>query len=95
MSIDQDTVRRVARLAKLRMTDESVERSQASLNQILAWIDQLTEVDTSSVQPMFGVTKTAMPRRADVITDGGYPKDILLNAPEAAFDLFSVPKVVE
>jgi len=95
MSIDAATVRKVARLARIAEPEERIEPLARELNHILAWIEQLGEVDTDGVEPMTSVVERALPLREDVVTDGGDPARVLANAPKAARDFFVVPKVVE
>lgn len=95
MSVDIQTVRRVARLARIAVTDEEAERMSGELNAILGFVEQLDEVDVSGVEPMTSVTPMAMKKRADVVADGGKAVDIVANAPMADHDFFLVPKVVE
>ena len=95
MSVDEKTVRRVARLARLAIPEERLAPMAGVLNAILAWVEQLQELDTSSVEPMTSVRPMRLPRRQDVVTDGGYPADIVANAPRTEDNFFVVPKVVE
>ena len=95
MSVDAATVRRIAHLARIAVADEEVEHLQAELNAILAFVEQLSEVDVSGVEPMTSVTPMAMKKRADVVTEGGDPAIILRNAPATQDNFFLVPKVVE
>ncbi|KAA2235305.1 Asp-tRNA(Asn)/Glu-tRNA(Gln) amidotransferase subunit GatC [Salinarimonas soli] len=95
MSVDQTTVRRIARLARIAVTDEDVPHLQGELNAILAFVEQLGEVDVEGVEPMTSVTPMAMKKRQDGVTDGGYPDKIVRNAPATEDDFFLVPKVVE
>lgn len=95
MSVDSATVKRVARLARLKVRDEDVPRLAGELNSILAFVEQLNEVDVSKVQPLTSVVDQAMRMRDDVVTDGHYPKDVTRNAPASEDDFFMVPKVVE
>ncbi|OJW49155.1 MAG: asparaginyl/glutamyl-tRNA amidotransferase subunit C [Alphaproteobacteria bacterium 41-28] len=95
MSLDQETVKRIATLARLKLSDDRMGPMQQDLNRILHFIDQLNEVDTSSVEGMAGVNTPSMPFRKDVVNDGGYVDKILENAPEVACNMFVVPKVVE
>jgi aspartyl-tRNA(Asn)/glutamyl-tRNA(Gln) amidotransferase subunit C len=95
MSVDADTVRRIAHLARIAVAEEEVEHLQGELNAMLAFVEQLSEVDVTGVEPMTSVTPMAMRRRADVVTDGGIPDDIVKNAPAADDHFFVVPKVVE
>lgn len=95
MSLDPATVRRIARLARIRLDDADVPRLQTELNGILGWIEQLNEVDVEGVEPLAGAVQMALKMRADTVTDGGIRDAILANAPERAGDYFAVPKVVE
>ena len=95
MSVDNVTVKRVARLARIAVTDEQAEALKAELNVILGFVEQLNEVDVSGVEPMTSVTAMKMKMRDDVVTDGGYPEKVLANAPERAGEFYAVPKVVE
>ncbi|MBB5693824.1 Asp-tRNA(Asn)/Glu-tRNA(Gln) amidotransferase subunit GatC [Muricoccus pecuniae] len=95
MSLDLQTVRRVASLARLHLEEGEDQRLQAELNGILGWIEQLQAVDTSDVEPLSGAGGTAMPMREDVVNDGGRAEAVLANAPDRAGDFFAVPKVVE
>ncbi len=95
MSVDQNTVRRIARLARIAVTDEDVPHLQGELNAILSFVEQLDEVDVAGVEPMTSVTPMTMKKRADGVTDGGYPDQIVRNAPATEDNFFVVPKVVE
>ena len=95
MSVDQDTVRRIARLARIAIADDDVAHLQGELNAILAFVEQLNEVEVAGVEPMTSVTPMHMKKRRDVITDGGYPDKIVANAPATEDNFFLVPKVVE
>ena len=95
MSVDEATVRRVARLARIAVTDEEARRLQGELSGILDWVEQLREVDVEGVEPMTSVVKMAMKKRADVVTEGGDPRRILANAPMTENNFFLVPRVVE
>ncbi len=95
MSVDVKTVKRVARLARIAVSEEEANRMTGELNGILAWIEQLNEVDVAGVEPMTSVTPMAMKKRQDVVTDGGIPDQIVANAPEHEGHFFAVPKVVE
>ena len=95
MSIDAATVRKVARLARIAEPEARIEPLAQELNHILAWIEQLGEVDTDGVEPMTSAVERALPLRDDVVTEGGDPARVLANAPKAARDFFVVPKVVE
>jgi aspartyl-tRNA(Asn)/glutamyl-tRNA(Gln) amidotransferase subunit C len=95
MSIDVHTVRKVARLARIREPEERLEPLARELSAIMGWIEQLAEVDTDGVEPMTSVVAQALPMREDVVTDGGDSGVILANAPSSADGFFVVPKVVE
>jgi aspartyl-tRNA(Asn)/glutamyl-tRNA(Gln) amidotransferase subunit C len=95
MSVDAKTVRRVAHLARIAVDDDEIEHLRGELNAILAFVDQLAEVDVTGIEPMSSVTSMEMKKRADVVTDGGDAEAILKNAPVRDGDYFVVPKVVE
>ncbi|MGY8934512.1 MAG: Asp-tRNA(Asn)/Glu-tRNA(Gln) amidotransferase subunit GatC [Alphaproteobacteria bacterium] len=95
MSLDKETVRKIASLARLKVPDEELEAMAGELNNILEWIEQLREVDTEGVAPMTSVTVTVPALRADRVTDGGYVDLVLANAPEEVANFFVVPKVIE
>jgi aspartyl-tRNA(Asn)/glutamyl-tRNA(Gln) amidotransferase subunit C len=95
MAIDAATVRKVARLARIRVEEARVESLAAELSGILTWIEQLGEVDTDGVQPMASTEAVSLPMREDVVTDGGYPAKVLANAPKSDRNFFVVPKVIE
>jgi aspartyl-tRNA(Asn)/glutamyl-tRNA(Gln) amidotransferase subunit C len=95
MSVDNATVRRIARLARVAVADDEVEHLKGELNAMLAFVEQLSEVDVTGVEPMTSVTPMKMRERADEVTDGGIAADILKNAPARQDDFFMVPKVVE
>ena len=95
MSVDQNTVRRIARLARIAIADEDVPHLQDELNAILAFVEQLNEVEIEGVAPMTSVTPMPMKKRQDAVTDGGYPDKIVANAPATEDNFFLVPKVVE
>jgi aspartyl-tRNA(Asn)/glutamyl-tRNA(Gln) amidotransferase subunit C len=95
MSVDIDTVRRVARLARIAVSDEDAARMTGELNAILGFVEQLNEVDVTGVEPMTSVIPMEMKKRQDVVTDGNKPADIVANAPATAENFFLVPKVVE
>jgi len=95
MALDQETVRRIATLARINVPEENLEPLAGELNNILGWIEQLSEVDTDNAQPMTSVVETVAPQRADVVTDGGTPDKVLQNAPQAEGAFYTVPKVVE
>ena len=95
MSVDADTVRRIAHLARIAVADSEVENLRAELNAMLAFVEQLQEVNVAGVEPMTSVTPMAMKKRADVVTDGGIAGDVVKNAPATEDHFFLVPKVVE
>jgi len=95
MSVDRDTVRRIATLARIRVEEDELEPLSKELSSILNWIEQLNEVDTSDVPPMTSVEDMPMKKREDVVTDGFCTEDVLANAPEREGDFYAVPKVVE
>jgi aspartyl-tRNA(Asn)/glutamyl-tRNA(Gln) amidotransferase subunit C len=95
MSVDADTVRRIAHLARIAVADEEVEHLRGEINAILAFVEQLSEVDVAGVEPMTSVIPMEMKKRRDEVTDGEIPDDILKNAPAHDDHYFVVPKVVE
>jgi aspartyl-tRNA(Asn)/glutamyl-tRNA(Gln) amidotransferase subunit C len=99
VSLDAETVRRIAALARIRVKEEEVVRLQGELNHILAWIEQLAEVDTDGVEPLPGAMRMKLKMREDVVTEGDLHEAILANAPDRADNalgsFFAVPKVVE
>ncbi len=95
MSIDKDTARRVAYLARIDVAEADLERVAAELSGILGFMEQLREVDVDGVEPMTSVTPMALPWRDDRVTDGGQRARILANAPDTRMGYFAVPKVVE
>jgi aspartyl-tRNA(Asn)/glutamyl-tRNA(Gln) amidotransferase subunit C len=95
MSVDNDTVRRVAHLARIAVAEGEVENLRGELNAILAFVEQLGEVDVNGVEPMTSVTPMTMKTRQDQVTDGGIADAIIANAPAHEHHFFLVPKVVE
>ena len=95
MSVDKDTVRRIARLARLALEEERVEPMVQELNGILAWVEQLKEVDIEGVSPLTSVVEQRLKMREDVVTDGGNADALMINAPGGEDHFFVVPKVVE
>lgn len=95
MSVDAATVRRIAHLARIAVTDAEVPHLQGELNAILAFVEQLSEVDIDGVEPMTSVTPMAMTMRADVVDDGDIADAVVANAPAREDHFFVVPKVVE
>ncbi|KQY19182.1 Asp-tRNA(Asn)/Glu-tRNA(Gln) amidotransferase subunit GatC [Rhizobium sp. Root483D2] len=95
MSVDLATVKRVAHLARIAVTEEEAQRMTGELNGILGFVEQLSEVNVDGVEPMTSVTPMAMKKRVDEITDGNKAGDIVANAPNEDRNFFLVPKVVE
>lgn len=95
MSLDKATVAHIAALARIAVEDADLERMTHELGQIITWVERLGEVDTEGVPPMTSVTEMTLPRRDDVVADGGCADDVLANAPHTAHGFFTVPKVVE
>jgi len=105
MSLDRETVARIARLARLKVPEEDLTPLAGELSGILAWIEQLNEVDTANIEPMSSMSDVTLPQRTDKVTDGGIAEKVLANAPGGAVYIdpadkkaggfFTVPKVVE
>jgi aspartyl-tRNA(Asn)/glutamyl-tRNA(Gln) amidotransferase subunit C len=95
MSVDAETVRRVAHLARIAVAEDEIANLQGELNSILAFVEQLSEVNVNGVEPMTSVTPMAMKMRVDAVTDGDKPDDIIRNAPAHEDHFFLVPKVLE
>jgi aspartyl-tRNA(Asn)/glutamyl-tRNA(Gln) amidotransferase subunit C len=95
MSVDAKTVKRIGRLARIRIEAHEVEKYQGELNAILGFVEQLGEVDVTGVEPMTSVTPMQLRRREDKVTDGGYADKVVKNAPLTEDNFFMVPKVVE
>ena len=95
MSVDIDTVKRIAQLARIAVSEEEAQGLQGELNTILGWVEQLGELDVDDVEPMTSVVQVEMKKRQDVVSDGGIAGDIVANAPETEDHYFVVPKVVE
>jgi aspartyl-tRNA(Asn)/glutamyl-tRNA(Gln) amidotransferase subunit C len=95
MSVDAETVRRIARLARIAVAEDEVEHLQGELNTMLAFVEQLQEVDVAGVEPMTSVMPMAMKGRADEVTDGGNAEAVLANAPQSEDGFYMVPKVIE
>jgi aspartyl-tRNA(Asn)/glutamyl-tRNA(Gln) amidotransferase subunit C len=95
MSVDAATVKRIARLARIRIEENEIGSYQDELNAILGFVEQLQEVDVAGVEPMTSVTPMTLRRRDDLITDGSYAEKIVSNAPLSEDNFFMVPKVVE
>ena len=95
MSLDKETVAKVASLARIKMSDEELEKLAPTLSNIIQFVEQLAEVDTDNVEPLANVVDITLRLREDEITDGGIQKDVLANAPEELENFFVVPKVIE
>jgi aspartyl-tRNA(Asn)/glutamyl-tRNA(Gln) amidotransferase subunit C len=95
MSVDAETVRRVAHLARIAVAESEVEHLGGEINAILAFVEQLNEVDVTGIEPMTSVTPMAMAMRSDEVTDGGIAEAVMANAPAREDHFFLVPKVVE
>jgi len=95
MSIDKETVKKIASLSRIAITEAEADAFVPELNQILGWVEQLGEVDTSKVEPMTAVIPNKLRLREDVVTDGKIRDKILANAPVAEHGFFAVPKVIE
>lgn len=95
MHVDEKTVRRIAHLARIKITDDEAAGLESELSAILDWVEQLSEVDTESVEPMTRVVPISLKQREDIVKDGEKPNEIVANAPMSEDDFFVVPKVVE
>ena len=95
MSLTQQDVKKVAKLARLKLSEPEIEKYQNELNKILGWVDQLEEVDTSDTEPLSSVVPHSLQMRKDVATDKNLQEEVLKNAPKEKYNCFVVPKVVE
>lgn len=95
MSIDAQTVEKIAFLSHLRIDDDKIEATKDEFNKILQWVDQLKAVDTADVEPLISVNDTSLEMRQDEVTDGNQAEAVLANAPMQEYGYFAVPKVVE
>ena len=95
MSLDKDTVAKIAHLARIHVPEQELESLAGELSKILDWVEQLAEVDTEGVAPMTSVVEMEARWRKDEVTDGGYADDVLANAPKAEHGFYTVPKVIE
>jgi aspartyl-tRNA(Asn)/glutamyl-tRNA(Gln) amidotransferase subunit C len=95
MSVNKDTVRRIANLARLAIPESRIEPMAGELNAILAWVEMLGEVDVSGIPPLTSVGEQRLRLREDIVTDGGNADALMANAPEGEDHFFVVPKVVE
>ena len=97
MSVDIDNVKKIAKLSKISLSENEIEKFLTDLNQIIGWVDQLTEVDTEKVTPTFSSfgAEEGIKKRSDIISDGGYRGDVISNAPKSEEGFFLVPKVID
>ena len=95
MSVSPEQVRHIAKLARIAMSDDELERLVPEINNILGWVEQLGEVDTDGVEPLATVIDQELRLRDDIVTDGNIRDEVLANAPEAQHGFFAVPKVIE
>lgn len=95
MAIDQETVKRVAFLSRLKIEDDKIQATESEFNKILNWVEQLNEVNTDNVEPLVSVNESYITCREDKVTDGNQAQAVLANAPQAEYGYFVVPKVVE
>jgi aspartyl-tRNA(Asn)/glutamyl-tRNA(Gln) amidotransferase subunit C len=95
MSVTNEQVRHIARLARIAMSDEEIERLAPELNNILGWVEQLAEVNTDGIEPLTAVIEQKLRLREDAVTDGDIREDVFANAPEPQHGFFGVPKVIE
>jgi aspartyl-tRNA(Asn)/glutamyl-tRNA(Gln) amidotransferase subunit C len=95
MSVDENTVRKIASLARIAVSDAEVAAMTGELNNILGWVEQLAQVDTDGVEPLAAVIPNHLRLRDDIITDGDKRDEVLANAPQAEHGFFAVPKVIE
>lgn len=93
--IDKETVKRVAFLSRLKVEDDKISAAEDEFNKILKWIEELNEVNTDDVEPLISVNDLPLHIREDKVTDGSLRAEVLQNAPDAEYDYFAVPKVVE
>ncbi len=95
MAIDNETVKKIAFLARLKIEDEKIKATKEEFNKILAWIEELNEINTDNVEPLISVNDISLRLREDEVNDGHQPQAVLENAPAAEYGYFAVPKVVE
>lgn len=95
MAVDNETVKRIAFLSRLKVDDDKIKETQEEFNKILNWIEELNEVNTDDVDELISVNDISLRLRDDEITAGNQKEDVLANAPDAEYDYFAVPKVVE
>ena len=95
MSVDRETVRRIARLARIAVDEDQAAAMETELNALIAWVEQLQEVDVDGVSPMTSVIEQKLKMREDIVTDGFYADELMKNAPVSENGFFVVPKVIE
>ena len=95
MAVDDKTVREIAELAHLKIDEGKLSETKEEFNKILAWVEQLNDVNTENIEPLSSVHETALICRPDEVTDGNLKEAVLQNAPATEFGYFTVPKVVE
>ena len=95
MAIDNETVKRVAYLSRLRIDDNKIEATEKEVNKILQWVEQLNEVDTQNIEPLISVNEGNISCREDIVTANNLSKEVLANAKQVKYDYFTVPKVIE
>jgi len=95
MAIDNETVKRVAYLSRLRIDDNKIEATEKEFNKILQWVEQLNEVDTQNIEPLISVNEGNISCREDIVTANNLSKEVLANAKQVKYDYFTVPKVIE
>ena len=95
MSVDKETVQRIAKLARIALDETQAAAMEQELNALLSWVEQLQEVNVEGVAPMTSVVEQRLKMRDDAVTDGGYAEDLMKNAPQSEGHFFVVPKVVE
>lgn len=95
MTVDNQTVKKIAFLSRLKIEDENVEATKEEFNKILAWVDTLKEVNTDNVEPLVSVNEACISLRKDEVTAGNNPEEVLYNAPMKEYGYFAVPKVIE
>ena len=95
MSVSSEKVRHIAKLARIAMSEEELDRLVPELNNILGWVEQLGEVDTDGIEPLTAVIEQKLRLREDAVNDGGIRDEVLANAPDSEHGFFAVPKVIE
>ena len=95
MAIDNETVKRIAYLSRLRIDDNKIEATEKEFNKILQWVEQLNEVDTQNIEPLISVNEGNISCREDIVTANNLSKEVLANAKQVKYDYFTVPKVIE